>query len=557
MLLACVLLSAAASRQSLSVLRIKVVLGGGADTATPVPHHALLISENPASATPRRIVTSLEGTAEVKLRPGNYTVESDRPVTFAGRTYQWTEILDIAAGRDAVLELTTANAEVVTGPSASAGAAPSPESDPSFLLPRWQDSVVALWTPTARSSGFVVDDRGLIATAQQPVGTAASVEVQLTPTRKVTAVVLSSDVERDVAILRIDASVAAPVRPVPLGCAAPPPIAVGQEIFAIAARPVQPRVMAFGTVNRVGSQALGSDLVVGRGAAGGPVFTAAGALAGITSLIRSRHPGDPEEVRVLRVDGVCRVLADAEVKMKSVAAPAGTALPVEPERPFPVASLEAAAKGRAGSLSPYRMSSSDFDIAFITPVLTYGAKYQDEQMRGRERRTGGRVPDGNGPFLRPLLEFSNWSEYVADFPPVLLVRVTPRLVESFWTTVARGAARTQGVDLPPIKRVRSGFSRLRAFCGETEVIPIHPFKLEQRVSETEAIYEGLYVFEPAALGPHCAAARLVLYSDKAPGKGDTRAIEPKVLEQIGDDFAPYLTPAIDPDLPNPPPRRDQ
>ena len=74
------------------------------------------------------------------------------------------------------------------------------------------------------------------------------------------------------------------------------------------------------------------------------------------------------------------------------------------------------------------------------------------------------------------------------------------LVESFWTTVARGAAQTQGVALPPIKHVKSGFSRMRAFCGDAEVTPIHRFKLEQRVSESDAIHEGLYVFDPGALG---------------------------------------------------------
>ena len=114
------------------------------------------------------------------------------------------------------------------------------------------------------------------------------------------------------------------------------------------------------------------------------------------------------------------------------------------------------------------------------------------------------------------MDFGNWSEYVADFPPVLLIRVTPKLVEGFWTTVARGAARTQGVSLPPIKRVKSGFSRMRAFCGDAEVTPIHPFKLEQRVSESDAIYEGLYVFDPGALGPHCGPVKLVLYSEKEP-----------------------------------------
>jgi len=137
------------------------------------------------------------------------------------------------------------------------------------------------------------------------------------------------------------------------------------------------------------------------------------------------------------------------------------------------------------------------------------------------------------------MDFSNWSEYVADFPPVLLVRVTPKLVEGFWTTVARGAARTQGVALPPIKRFKSGFSRLRAFCGDVEVTPIHPLKLEQRISESDAIHEGLYVFDPGALGPQCGSVKLVLYSEKEPEKGDTREVDPRVLQQIWQDFAPY------------------
>ena len=58
------------------------------------------------------------------------------------------------------------------------------------------------------------------------------------------------------------------------------------------------------------------------------------------------------------------------------------------------------------------------------------------------------------------------------------------MVEGFWTKVARGAAQTQGVQLPPFKRIRTGFSRLRAFCGAVEVTPIHPLKIEQQVTGT-------------------------------------------------------------------------
>ena len=177
-------------------------------------------------------------------------------------------------------------------------------------------------------------------------------------------------------------------------------------------------------------------------------------------------------------------------------------------------------------------------MAFITPVLTYTAQQQSQQPRPRTTSKDTRKPEPEPTLVRPLLDFSNWSEYVGDFPPVLLVRVTPKLVEGFWTMVARGAARTQGVSIPPIKHFASGFSRLRAFCGDAEVTPIHPFKLEQRVSESDAIYEGLYVFEPDALGPQCGTVKLMLYSEKEPQKGDTRVVDAKVIQQIWQDFAP-------------------
>jgi hypothetical protein len=136
---------------------------------TPVPRHALLISDNPPTDAPRRILTRPDGTATVMLRQGNYTVESDQPVRFQGRAYEWRQYVDIAAGRDAVLELTADNAlpadnpEVVIATPTAATA--SGMSDPAFLLTRWQDSVVTLWTPTTRASGFVVDARGLVVTS--------------------------------------------------------------------------------------------------------------------------------------------------------------------------------------------------------------------------------------------------------------------------------------------------------------------------------------------------------------------------------------------------------
>jgi S1-C subfamily serine protease len=539
----------AAGTQNASVVHIKVVLIDAAKTATPVPRHTLLISDNPASAPPRQVVTSVDGTAEVRLRPGNYTVESDRPITFHGKTYEWRQTIDVVAGRETTLELTADNAEIGTATTAAAttaGGNPRPlEADPAFLLPKWQASVLAIWTPTNRASGFVVDAAGLVVTNQRLIGGETSVEVQPAPAVKVVGQVLAADQARDVAVIWINPKVIASVAPLPLACseASKLTVSMDEELFAIAAPMRGPKTMTSGTVGRIDSAAIFTDAPLPPGSPGGPVFKAPGDLVGITSVVDDERDGAARDsrlnARVVRAADVCEVLSAAQQKLKTGAAPpAETALPVEPATPFPVDALREGAKRGTESLTAYQVSSSSFDVTFITPPLTYAAQYPSAQKRTTSRDT--RKPEPEQDLVRPLIDFSNWTDYVSDFPPVLLVRVTPRLTEGFWTMMARGAARTQGVSIPPIKRIKSGFGRLRAFCGDSEVTPIHPFKLAQQFpGHDDVVYEGLYVFAPDALRPDCASVKLVLYSEKEPDKGETKVIEPAIVERAWQDFAPY------------------
>ncbi len=519
--------------QPTSILHIKVVLLDAERKPTPVPNHALLISDNPATALPRRVVTKIDGSADVKLSPGHYTVESDQPVSFEGRAYQWTQMIEISAGRDLVLDLTVENAEGESGTSSTTASAKPLEGDRSFLLTQWQQSVVALWTALTHATGFVVDARGLIATNQRLIGPATSVEVQLTPAVKVAANVLVADAARDVAVLWVDPKVVGPLRPVPLECAAgvKPSVAAGQDIVTLGT-PLREEVgVTSGTVSRVDAHSIVSDFILPSGSEGGPVFTTGGAVVGLTSVADENNEHGREDSRTVRTEDVCEVLVSAEAKMKDAAPPSGTHLSVEPLKPFPVDAIKDVASSQ-GSVSAYQVRSSDFDITFITPVLVYRARHQS---RGR---TGG-VSDVEQASMQLLMDFGNWSEYVMDFPATLLVRVTPKLVESFWTKVARGAAQTQGISVPAIKRLKSGFARMQAFCGDIAVAPIHPFKIERRVADRDAVYEGLYAFDPGAIGPECGRVKLVLYSEKEPDKEDTVTVDQKVLQQIWQDFASY------------------
>lgn len=151
--------------QSLGVLRITVAVTARDQPATPVPRYLLLISDNPASAPPRRILTQADGSVEVRLAPGNYTVESDRAVAFEGQAYLWTQIVEVVAGRNTVLALTSGNAEIgaITADTMSLGV---PMADAPAPVRR-RDGIVTIWTPIARASGTLINANGLLVTGHQ------------------------------------------------------------------------------------------------------------------------------------------------------------------------------------------------------------------------------------------------------------------------------------------------------------------------------------------------------------------------------------------------------
>ena len=141
----------------------------------------------------------------------------------------------------------------------------------------------------------------------------------------------------------------------------------------------------------VDPRAIRSDFLLPEGSGGGPVFAPGGAVVGMTSVADGTDGRRRGSARIVRLNEICEVVASARARMKTVAAPAATRLPIEPSWPFPEEALKNAAQRRAGSLNPDQISSTDFDIAFITPLMIYGAQYMTELMRARDRDRGGRV----------------------------------------------------------------------------------------------------------------------------------------------------------------------
>lgn len=511
------LLSVTGAAQDSGVLRISVMLTDADGASTPVPRAQLLISDNPTTREPRRVRTGPDGTVEIKLPPGNYTVESDLPVTLGGRRFIWTQILDVPGGRETVLALTAANAEVDTDVGgAASNTAPTP-ADGAAILNRWRGSIAEIWAPTAHATGFVIDPRGLIATNDATIGDVTDVEVEFgapaagaTDRVKVPGRVIAADRTQGVAIIWINPEAIASRQPIAPSCGgpAPPEVTHDQKVVALIAPMLEPKNAIPGTASHPDAQSFRVDWRLDAGSAGGPVFASDGTPIGIT--VREDE-NDRERLRnayVIPLRNACRVLEAAAHKMSGAAPPPATSL--RTEAGLARTKLRMVTDPKAPRVQPPLISATEFDISLVT-----------HSMIG-----------GDPTASSPRTFFGYWTPYVWNAPQVMFVRVSPQFEESFWKVLARGAARTQGVDLPPMGSFSANFLRMRAFCGSAEVTPIQRFIIETPIEGRKPIREGLYVFALTDFGAHCSAVRLELFSEKSPNRADSRSLDPALFTKI-------------------------
>jgi hypothetical protein len=514
------LLWLAASSQESGLLRISVVLTDADGNATPIPRAQLLISDNPTSRAPWRVRTGPDGMVEIKLPAGNYTVESDLPVTLGGRRFSWTQMLDVTAGRDTLLTLTASNAEIEEG-SGGTSDPRATHADGAAILNKWRHSLAEIWTPTRHATGFIVDARGLIATSDRTLGDATDVEVEFnanasaTDRVKIPGRVIASDRLQGVSVIWSNPEAIGSRQPIVPNCAsAPAEVAYDQKVVALIAPMLEARSPIQGTVGRATLQSFLVDWRLDPGSAGGPVFTAEGNAIGIAvgedpnERERDRDRQRQRDSYVIPLTNVCAVIAMAERKMTGATVPPATALRTEAGLPRPRLATVTDPKAKT-RLQPPVIPADEFDITLATPAMI------------------GAEPSN----WSPRSFFGYWTPYVLNAPQVLFVRVSPQFEESFWKMLARGAAATQGVALPPLRSFSADFRRLRAFCGATEVTPIQRLIIETEI-QGRSVREGLYVFALTDFGAQCGSVRLDLFSAKSPNKPDSRTIEAAVFTQI-------------------------
>ena len=440
-------------------------------------------------------------------KPGSYTVEFDDPIGFGGKGYAWTEARHDHAGRETVLDLTAKNADIGDAPTLPSRTSGAASADSATVLSRWRDSVVEIWTPTAHAAGFVDRCRaGLIATNYRALGTATAVEVEITNGTnryKVPGRVIVSERLNGAAIVWINPSLLGnhEARSIPGARAAN---GRRSTTRTPSRRSTRSMLVGQGTERRRGEPRddSGDFRGLANRAATAPAarcLRKAGELVGISAIDEDAEV-TPRERGVGRAarTGVPAIAIRREERCRHNAA--GGDAP-------------AARSGRQGDDASRRQwrrkhnrrrfRQSNFDITLLTSSLA-------RRSRARTDRES---------------DFGNWTEYVRRAPPVLLVRVSPQFEESMWKMLARGAASTQGMALPPLKSFTSNFLQAAAPTAATrKCCRSTPSSSSTRCPKRPArSAKACMCSIRHAFDASCGTVRLSMYSEKEPQRADIRS----------------------------------
>ena len=541
-------LSFACAQQTAIPVKVHARLVDADLNVKAVPKHVLQVLQAvPDRQVISEVTTDFDGKAEFSLPPGEYRLHSKSPLEFQKKTYSWD--LKIVVGTEPVsVELSNDNAQA--GPVGDTSAPARLTDSLATQFKSLQSTVFTVWSEFGHGTGFLIDKDGLILTNQHVVGPSRYISVQFDEDRKVPAVLLAADSEKDIAVLWADVSGIDDVKVATIGTddVLYPSAIEGERVFTIGSPLNQRKIMTTGIVSRIEERAIISDININPGNSGGPLFNSTGKVIGLTTFGEGggAKPG-PGISGIVRIEQAKATIAKAREKMATTTRPEKRFLPVEPTVRFPLESVKASMAMEKYDTRPYIFTQGDFDMAVITPVLNYHFQGAGEIQAVKEKQKRSKNAKIQGTF-QPLDELHGWAEYAGEYRPVILIRARPQLHEGFWSAMNRGMAANYGIRAQAKLRFKNDFYRMDLRCGDKVIEPIHPAKIAHVVNEnnifvnvTDASYEGLYTYPPDAISPSCGTVTLNVYTEKEPEKPTTKVLDRKTIDRVWSDFATYRT----------------
>ena len=501
-------------------VRVRVVLVDKDLNQKPVPFCIVNFRNLATADAPAALKTDLDGKAEKQLPPGRYSISTPKPVELAGKRYSWNLEIQIT-GAEQRVDLTNDNAKIedlppgASSPGENKSSSGTAGGELTALFDKLKNSVVTIHSESGKGSGFLVDSTGLVVTNNHVVDSSSYLAVQFDDKRKVPARLVTSNADKDLAVIRFDPTafpegVVAPLLPKE----AASHLAVGQRVFTIGNPLGREKALTTGVVSKIEKDSINSDININPGNSGGPLFTLDGQVAGITtSVLRNL-------ASIVPVELVRPLVEQARKDIVNEVPPSRVLLPVEPTDYFPADALRELLKQERLDTKPYFFDAGEFQVGFFTPPLKYFLHHEQEMAAARKaaKRSSGDTATAKPP--------SSALEDAQEYRPVLLVRVRPKFKAFFKV------------------RFKNGFVRMRLLCGGKELTPILPGRAEfdlydQRERKVDTTFQGAYEYQADAVTPACGNVVLEIYSEKDPNTPESKPVDAATVQRVWNDFDPF------------------
>ncbi|HEY0006564.1 MAG TPA: trypsin-like peptidase domain-containing protein [Pyrinomonadaceae bacterium] len=546
----------AALAQSSGKVSIKMALVDKDLNVRPIPKFTLTVQKLDAngtidaSAQALSLVTGFDGVASASVAPGSYLVKSEKPLEFGGQAYAWSVNLKVEDGKDATLELSNDNADIsllaVAAPVSSTGKRRVTEEAEMFKQLR--EGVVTIEGELGHGTGFIVDGAGLILTNQHVISSSKEIRIQFDRQRKVRAVVLAQDPEKDVAVLWANLSACQTCTPLKIADMQSPDSSVmeGERVFTIGSPLNQQKILTTGIVSKVEPRAIISDVNINPGNSGGPLFNSLGEVIGITTFgdFAERGPGVGG---IIRIEQATELLAKARAAMKDQPAPTAELMPTEPTEPFPVEAIKTRVDVKKFETKPYKTELGDYDVLMLTPVYKFYLAEKDriEAAKERDKRNKNAGVQGT---VDKFVNLRNWNEYVGELTPVVQIVAFPE-TKATGKSLLLGAVMAAGTGyMTPLNyKFKADFYEMALVCDGKEVTPIRRGKAEIVAQmpdyykiKNRYTYAGLYSYPASIFSPGtCQRLELRVFSEERPTVPATKILDARMIQKVWSDFAEY------------------
>jgi hypothetical protein len=527
--------------QDVISVKVKAVLFDRDLNPKPIAKYKFAISSiGSGTESKLEFVTSFDGVADFAISPGKYQVVSITPLDFQGKLYSWK--FDIEITKPQTIEISNDNATTTAGVNRAV-------DDLVSAYKGYRTSVVTVLAEygPAKGTGFVIDSSGLILTNQHVVKKSDFIAVQIDEKHRLPAVLLASDSEKDIAVLWVNLENFPEIKPVPLLPKGNVPAEEGEKVFTIGSPLHQSKVMTTGIVSKIEQRAIISDVNINHGNSGGPLFNSNGVVIGITTFGDFTRSGGPGISGIIRIEAALPTIADAKMKQVVSSKPSSDLLQNDPDDKYPLNAIKSSATVEKFKTKPYIFGVGDYDVAIVTPILRYRRLAGEvEAGKSKAKRNQRQQMAVQGTF-EPLDDLKGWEEYLGEYEPVLLVQVSPKLKEGFWSALGRGMAASHGLAPGPASlHFKTDFYRMKLMCGDKEVVPILPGKAERvlninnaAVRVTDVTFDGLYEYGYDAIRPECGKVTLEIVSEKNPKEAKIKVLDQKTIDTVYADFEPY------------------